>query len=397
MTGPLEGYKILDLTQVVSGPFATMLLADQGAEVIKVEPVTGLGDMTRLPSFDKGGIGAFYMNNNRGKQSLSLDLTHQEGREIVKELAKDTDVFIQNFRPGAVERLGLGYEDLKAINPDLVYISISGFGPTGPYSGRPVLDPVIQGVCGVISRQLNPQIPFPDLMRTALIDKAVSWEMALSITAALFARERGTGGQELEIAMIDVAIAFLWPDGGMAETLLDSDVTTGTHLSKLMNMTETANGHVVYFAIADHQIKGLYASLGHPEWFTDNRFSTREARHTDNNNEILGGLIADAFRTFSTAEIAERLHSNSVPCGEVIEISKIAEIPQVIHNKTFFEWDHPRSGKIRSPRHSTVFTETKLPILDSAPLLNEHSDEILSEIGVGEEKRRLLQEKGIVP
>ena len=120
MTGPLEGYKILDLTQVVSGPFATMLLADQGAEVIKVEPVTGLGDMTRLPSFDKGGIGAFYMNNNRGKQSLSLDLTHQEGREIVKELAKDTDVFIQNFRPGAVERLGLGYEDLKAINPDLV-------------------------------------------------------------------------------------------------------------------------------------------------------------------------------------------------------------------------------------------------------------------------------------
>ena len=138
MTGPLDGFKILDLTQVVSGPLATMLLADQGADVLKVEPVDGLGDMTRLPSFDKGGIGAFYMNNNRGKNSLSLDLSKEEGVEIIMELAKSADVFVQNFRPGAIERMGLGYEQLSAINPNLIYVSISGFGPTGPYSNRPV-------------------------------------------------------------------------------------------------------------------------------------------------------------------------------------------------------------------------------------------------------------------
>ncbi len=393
---PLKNIKVVDFTQVVAGPVAGMLLAELGADVIKVE-YPGIGDITRTSGFSKGGLNSSVLNCNRGKRSIQIDLKEKEGQEIALKLIENADVVIQSMRPGKITKLGLDYETVRTLNPDLIYVSLSGYGQDGPYADRAVYDPVLQAMCGYVSLQINPQIPFPDLMRTALIDKAVSWEMALSITAALFARERGTGGQELEIAMIDVAIAFLWPDGGMAETLLDSDVTTGTHLSKLMNMTETANGHVVYFAIADHQIKGLYASLGHPEWFTDNRFSTREARHTDNNNEILGGLIADAFRTFSTAEIAERLHSNSVPCGEVIEISKIAEIPQVIHNKTFFEWDHPRSGKIRSPRHSTVFTETKLPILDSAPLLNEHSDEILSEIGVGEEKRRLLQEKGIVP
>ncbi len=393
---PLKNIKVVDFTQVVAGPVAGMLLAELGADVIKVE-YPGIGDITRTSGFSKGGLNSSVLNCNRGKRSIQIDLKDKEGQEIALKLIENADVVIQSMRPGKITKLGLDYETVRTLNPDLIYVSLSGYGQDGPYADRAVYDPVLQAMCGYVSLQINPQIPFPDLMRTALIDKAVSWEMALSITAALFARERGTGGQELEIAMIDVAIAFLWPDGGMAETLLDSDVTTGTHLSKLMNMTETANGHVVYFAIADHQIKGLYTSLGHPEWFTDNRFSTREARHTDNNNEILGGLIADAFRTFSTAEIAERLHSNSVPCGEVIEISKIAEIPQVIHNKTFFEWDHPRSGKIRSPRHSTVFTETKLPILDSAPLLNEHSDEILSEIGVGEEKRRLLQEKGIVP
>ena len=132
MTGPLDGFKILDLTQVVSGPLATMLLADQGADVLKVEPVDGLGDMTRLPSFDKGGIGAFYMNNNRGKNSLSLDLSKEEGVEIIRELAKTTDVFVQNFRPGAIDRMGLGYEQLSAINPNLIYVSISGFGPHWP-------------------------------------------------------------------------------------------------------------------------------------------------------------------------------------------------------------------------------------------------------------------------
>ena len=165
MTGPLEGIRVVDLTQVVSGPLATMLLADQGAEVVKVEPLGIGGDVTRLPSFAKAGISALFVNNNRGKRSLAVDLTKEEGKQIVIDLVEKADVFIQNFRPGAIERLGLSYDELKAVNPKLIYCSISGFGPDGPYSDRPVLDPVIQGLTSMVSRQLNPQIPFPDLVR----------------------------------------------------------------------------------------------------------------------------------------------------------------------------------------------------------------------------------------
>ena len=392
---PLNNIKVVDFTQVVAGPVAGMLLAELGADVIKVE-YPGVGDITRTSGFSKGGLNSAVLNCNRGKRSVQINLKEAEGRAIALKLIENADVVIQSMRPGKIAELGLDYKTVKALNPKVIYVSLSGYGQDGPYADRAVYDPVLQAMCGYVSLQVNPQIPFPDLMRTALIDKAVSWEMALSITAALFARERGAGGQELEIAMIDVAIAFLWPDGGMAETLLDSDVESGTHLSKLMNMTETEDGYVVYFAVADHQIKGLYTALGHPEWFTDERFSSREARHTGNNNEILGGLIADAFRSFPTGEIAHRLHANSVPCGEVIVLNKVADIPQVVHNGTFFEWEHPTAGRIRSPRHSTIFTETQLPILDSAPLLNEHNEEILLEIGIGEEERNQLREKGIV-
>ncbi|MEM7288096.1 MAG: CoA transferase, partial [Actinomycetota bacterium] len=194
MPGPMDGVKVVDMTQVVSGPLATMLLADQGADVIKVEPTAGLGDLTRLPAFDKGGIGAFYINNNRGKRSLSVDLTGDEGTRIVLDLCRQADVFIQNFRPGAIERLGLGYEEVKAVNPDIVYVSISGFGPTGPYSDRPVLDPVIQALCAVVDRQVNPEIPFPDLIRNLFADKSTALTVSQAVAAALFARERGAGG-----------------------------------------------------------------------------------------------------------------------------------------------------------------------------------------------------------
>ena len=153
----------------------------------------------------------------------------------------------------------------------------------------------------------------------------------------------------------------------------------------------------MYFAFTDNQIKGLYQSLGHPEWFTDPRFATREARHTDNNNEILGTLIADAFREFDTHHIAGKLHEHSVPCGEVTEIAETFDNPQIRHNQTFYEWEHPTAGKVRSPRHSTLFSKTKLTNLASAPILNEHADEIMTELGIGKSHRDLLKEDGIVP
>ena len=394
--GPLEGIRVVDFTQVVAGPVATLLLAELGAQVTKIE-YPGIGDITRSSGFSKGGLNSAALNCNRGKRSIQIDLKASAGRKVALNLIREADVVVQSMRPGKINELGLDYETIKETNPSIIYVSLSGYGQDGPYSDRAVYDPVLQAQCGYVSLQVNPEIPFPDLMRTAIIDKAVAWEIALSVSAALYAREKGKGGQELKIAMVDVAISFLWPDGGMAKTLLDEDVEQGTHLSRLMNITETKDGHIVYFAVTDNQIMGLYESLGHPEWFTDARFATREARHSDNNKEILGALIADAFRSFDTNQIAENLHRHSVPCGEVVQIEKVHENPQIIHNDTFFEWAHPTAGKVRSPRHATIFTKSALKNLSNAPLLNEHADQILSEIGLDEIERKDLKDKGIIP
>lgn len=396
MSAPLEGIRVLDITQAVAGPVGTMLLAELGAEVIKVE-FPGIGDLTRLSGFAKGGVNSSVVNCNRGKRSIQVDMKSEAGRGIVMDLAARSDVVVQAMRPGKIDQLGLGYDDVRARNEQVIYVSLSGYGPEGPYRDRAVFDPVLQALCGYVSIQVNPEIPFPDLMRTALIDKAVSWEIALSVTAALFARERGSGGQHLDVAMVDVAIAFLWPDGGMADTLLDDDASTGTHLSRVMNMSETADGHVVYFAVLPHQVEALYDALGHPEWSTDERFASQAARHTGNNNEVLGGLIADAFRSFPTAEIAARMHERSVPCGHVVPIAQVPDDPQVRHNGVFTEWEHPTGGRVRSPRHATRFSVTPPRFLDSAPLLNEHADEILAELGIDADQRDALRVAGVVP
>lgn len=396
MNPPLAGIRVVDITQAIAGPVSTMLLAELGAEVIKVE-FPGIGDLTRMTGFAKGGLNGSVANCNRGKRSIQVDMKSDAGRAVVLDLCAQADVVVQAMRPGKIDALGLGYGDVAAVNEAIVYASLSGYGPTGPYAERAIYDPVLQALCGYVSLQVNPDIPFPDLMRTALIDKAASWELALSIVAALFARERGAGGQHLEVAMLDVAIAFLWPDGGMADTMLDDDVSSGTHLSKVLNLIETADGHIVYFAVLPHQVAGLHKALGHPEWTTDPRFATREARYTGNNNAILGGLIADAFRSFTTAEVAERLHAESVPCGPVVDIADVHTDAQVVHNQVFTEYEHPTAGRIRQPRHSTRFSRTELDFVGSPPLCNEHADEILAELGITGADRDALRAAGIVP
>ena len=397
MTGPLDGFKILDLTQVVSGPLATMLLADQGADVLKVEPVDGLGDMTRLPSFDKGGIGAFYMNNNRGKNSLSLDLSKEEGVEIIRELAKSTDVFVQNFRPGAIDRMGLGYEQLSAINPNLIYVSISGFGPTGPYSNRPVLDPVIQGICGVISRQLNPQIPFPDLVRNLYADKSTALTVAQATTAALLARERTGAGQHVEIPMVDACMYFFWPDGMMDLTMVDDDANGGILLSSVYNLTECSDGKIVYFAASDKQRAGVCAAVGHPEWGEDERFSSMAALAANPENFVLlGEMLAGAFLEMNCEEAIEALIEADVPSGPVLTGEEAIVDPQVLHNGTLVEWEHPDAGIVRQPKPAARFSVTTVDPQYSAAHRGQHNEETLQALGYSEELISELKDKGVV-
>jgi crotonobetainyl-CoA:carnitine CoA-transferase CaiB-like acyl-CoA transferase len=379
VVGPLDGYRILDLTQVVSGPLATMLLADQGADVIKVEPVE-VGDSIRTLGFQSNGLSSGFANLNRGKRSVAVDLSTDEGRTAVLGLARHADVFVENFRPGVMERLGLDYDHVRSVQPAIVYVSITGFGDDGPYAGQPVFDPVIQGLTGMVSRQVNPQIPFPDLVRNIVADKATALTAAQAITAALLVREKGGGGQRVSVPMLDSTLYFFWPDGMMDHTWLVEGLV-GVTLAEVYSLTPTADGHIVYFAATTAQRQGLYRALGRPEWGEDERFLLQGLRQNDPSiRAMVGGLLAEIFETIPTAELLERLHAEDVPCGPISALGEVHLDPQVIHNRSLFEWEHPTGGRLRQPRPGARFSGTPVELRFNVPGLGEHTDEVLGEL-----------------
>lgn len=396
MAGPLDGIRILDLSQVVSGPMATMLLSDQGADVIKVEPTNGVVDVTRSENFAKGGLSALFINNNRGKRGISLDLTQDAGRDILLELAAKADIFVQNFRPGAVERLRIDYEEIRKVNPEIIYVSISGFGPTGPYSDRPVYDPIIQGLSGIVRRQVNPEIPIPDLVRNLIADKATALTVAQAISTALFHRERKGVGQHIEIPMIDAFLYFFWPDGMTDNSLIDEDATGGYLLSTVYRLTPTSDGRVIYFVANETQRKNLYNALGHAEWADDPNFASLVAAAQSGNLEKLGGMIADAFLDLTTEDAMRRMLELDVPCGAVLEPTEVLDDPQILHNKTLEIWHHPDAGQIRSPRPAARFSATPTELGRSAPHVGEHNEAVLSELGRSAEEIDSLRKEGVV-
>jgi len=380
MSGPLDGFRILDLSQIVSGPFGTMLLSDQGADVIKVEPVVGQ-DVTRRQNFARGGLSAFYINGNRGKRSMSLDLSRDEGRRILLDLAAEVDVFIQNFRPGACDRLGVGYDDVRAVNPDIVYVSISGYGPDGPYSGRPVLDPVIQGLTGMVSHQVNPDIPFPDLVRNIVSDKATALTVAQACTAALLARERGSGGQHVVIPMLDATLAFFWNDGMVAHTMKGDGVSPGKTLAEVYRLTDCIDGKIIYFSASTAHIHGVCRAVGHPEWCDDPRYSLEGFVRDQQNLVDFGVMTAEAFASITMADALAGLLEADVPSGPILEKEEVLNHPQVVHNGAIATWEHPSAGTVRSARPGARFSETPIEMRLSASHKGADNREVLHSIG----------------
>ena len=244
MPGPMDGVKIVDLSIALAGPWAVGILADQGASVIKVEP-PGLGDIGRWVGVAVGGLSAMAALANRGKRSIAVDLQTDSGREIVAELAARADVFVQNFRPGVIERLGLSYETLHARNPDLIYCSISGFGREGPYATKSAYDPVVQAYGGLAFAQAGGEDPEPQLIRHTAADKITALTASQAITAALFARERGAGGQHLELAMLECVVNFVWADAAGNEVLLDADGSQPSAFARDQKLWPTRDGHVI--------------------------------------------------------------------------------------------------------------------------------------------------------
>jgi crotonobetainyl-CoA:carnitine CoA-transferase CaiB-like acyl-CoA transferase len=379
MAGPLEGYRIVDLTTMISGPLATMMLGDQGADVIKVE-MPGRGDHVRSYGNRSGGLSASFLNNNRSKRSIAINLKEAKGREILERLVTGADVFVQNFRPGVVERLGVDEAAIRRVAPDIVYVSISGFGERGPYVSKPVYDPIVQAVSGLASIQGGADANRPRLVRTILPDKLTGVTASQAITAALLARERSGEGQHVRLSMLDAVIAFLWASDMGAQTYVGKTVSAQRAASFIDLIYETKDGHMSVAVMNDREWAALSRALERPEWLEDARFKSSELR--DLNIDARLALTQEVLALRTTDEWIERLEAAGVPCAVVHTRDRMIENPQVQANEIVVETDHPHAGRLRQARPAARFAATPAAVARGAPLLGEHTDEILSELGL---------------
>lgn len=391
MPGPLDGFRILDLSAVISGPFATMILADQGADVIKIEP-PGSGDFTRAAGNREAGLSASFLNNNRNKRSVVLDLKRSDHVEALKRIASTCDAMVQNFRPGVVERLGIGYEDMKAVKPDLVYCSISGFGEVGPWSHKPVYDPIIQALSGLCSVQGGADERRPRLIRTIVPDKVTALTASQAITAALLARSRTGEGQHVRLSMLDSVIAFLWSSDMGSQTYMGKDVSIQRAASFLDLIYETADGYMAVSTMTNGQWQAFCRASGNPEWIDDERFATTALR--DLNIDARLELIQSAMTARTTDEWMEILDEAGVPCAPVLHRSEMIHHPQVVANEIVREYDHPQAGRLRQSRPAARFEGTAPEHRFGARTLGEDSATVLAEIGYGEDEIRSLLGEG---
>jgi len=381
MAGPLAGIRVLDLTSVVSGPLATMFLADQGADVIKIEPLGG--DITRHSRqsiSESGEFSALFVSTNRGKRSLSLDLKQPEAGKIMRELAARADVLVQNFRPGTMERLGLGEPRLRASNPRLIYLSISGVGESGPYVGKRVYDPIIQGLSGFADLQADPKTHRPRMIRTIVADKTTAIFAAQAVTAALFARERTGEGQHIRLAMLDTMIAYLWPEAMTQYTVVGREATTADPTARPELIFETADGYITVGTISDSEWQGFCAASERSGLAEDPRFNSPSGRAVNATERIL--LMAEIIKEHPTAEWLQRLDTNDVPSAPVLRRGEVIVNEQVVARELIAEFAHPDIGLVRQPKPVARFDRTPAQIQRPAPRIGEHSAIILAELGL---------------
>jgi crotonobetainyl-CoA:carnitine CoA-transferase CaiB-like acyl-CoA transferase len=393
MPGPLHGYRILDLSAVVSGPYGTMILADQGADVIKVEP-PGSGDFTRSAGNRSGGLSAAFLNNNRNKRSIVVDLRRPEGVEVVKRLARTMDVMVQNFRPGVVERLGVGEQAIRAVAPNIVYVSICGFGETGPFAGKPVYDPLIQALSGLASVQGGSDKERPRLVRTILPDKLTGITASQAITAALLARERTGQGQHVRLSMLEAIVAFLWSSDMGAQTFVGKDVSAQRAASFIDLIYATEDGFMSVAVMTNAQWSALANAVGRPEWLEDARFQTPALR--DLNIDARLELIQSELRGRTTAEWMEILDAAGVPAAPVLTRSEMISHPQIEAVGIYYENDHPVAGRLRQARNAARFSATTPEHRRGAPALGEHTDEVLAEAGLAPDEIAALRAAKVV-
>src|SRR5258705_8295547 len=316
MSGPLKGVRVLDLTGVVSGPFATMFLADQGADVLKIEPIGGdITRRSRAPIGTTNEFSALFISSNRGKRSLAIDIKHASGREVLARLAAQADVLVQNFRPGTMERLGLGPSELCERHPRLVYVSISGVGETGPYVKKRVYDPIIQALSGFADIQSQPVTNRPQMIRTIVCDKTTAVFAAQAVSSALYAREKTGQGDHIHVAMLDTMISYLWPEGMMQYTVVGAEATTMDPNDRPDLVFKTFDGYITCGTISASEWQGFCKASGDPELARDERFATPGARFVNATARI--NKMQEYIAERTTAEWLERLGGADLPLASV--------------------------------------------------------------------------------
>jgi crotonobetainyl-CoA:carnitine CoA-transferase CaiB-like acyl-CoA transferase len=387
--GPLSGVRVLDLTHLLAGPYCTMILADLGAEVWKVEPPGG--EVGRRIGPRRGDLPAYFASVNRGKKSLAVDLRRPEGREIVLELARRADVFVENFRPGVLARLGLGPEALRRENPRLVYASITGFGQDGPRAQEPALDIVVQALGGLLSVTGQPGGP-PVRPGVSLGDSVAGMFAAAGILAALYRRERTGEGDYLDLAMLDSQVTLM--ENALARYFATGQVprAEGTRHPAVspFRAFATADGHLVVAILPDdaRRWEALCRILGRPELTREERF--REGAGRLRHREALEGILEDLFRRRSTEEWLGALRSEGIPCAPVQDVAQVTRDPQVRHRGAIREIPDGLGGRFRVADTPFRFRGARTGPQGAPPAVGEHTEEILREV-LGWDAERLAR------
>ncbi|MBT2218293.1 CoA transferase [Virgibacillus dakarensis] len=381
MTGALENVKVLDLSRVLAGPYCTMILGDMGAEVIKVEAPGG-SDETRGwgPPF-QNGVSAYYLCANRNKKSITVDLKSTEGIEAIKKLVSESDVIINNFKSGTMERFGLDYDTLTTINPGIVYCSITGFGETGPYQHMPGYDFIIQAMSGFMSIT-GSEDSGPQKVGIAITDILTGLYACIGIQGALLERTQSGKGQKLDISLYDSAVSSLVNIG--SNYLMSGEIpqVLGNHHANIVpyQTFKTADGEMVIAVGNDNQFKALCGILEKPKIASEERFQTNPSR-VEHRDELVP-LLQKVFSTKSTLYWQEQCRQHNIPCGPIQNLEEVANDPQLKARKMFIEYEHPTAGEIKMIGSPLKFSRTPVTVKHHPPDAGEHTNEILTKLGL---------------